>query len=578
MPFLKPLASDLLILEEQRRQKRRMRDQVAADKAEQQRIDRLKKRELKQKSFFGFNDKSDRRGQVHRGSMASEDVGENIDDGDDWSDMNSGSNASSFSSGDALLARSRKKKNKIQMFGSSIGDSISEKKKCVAQFFKNMTTILNFPSKDEILLDGFEAPLSSRQHYRRNRTEEGESELEKKLREAIQKEREVAKREEQEEHEVGKGGISLFKKAKSKFSNWALSFWYRPVIDYSAIREWAAVPFRLKGQDIVLDEEAEEMMREHSEVESDDTVSRKMLVKRDSKGDSWDDVDFSERDREGKSDISDSSFTSDANSSPADIAVSVSVEDRCTTCDVVAATVSDNEDRVDGEKSNDGPTVVQLLAPSTTPALLPVATPVSEQSHIASAGSGGAGSFSPPYALSLRGLDLTSDSSSAFKSVVVVQPAILPVASTSLPSLHADEVDFLMQRHHVLISSGRSTSTPIVGAVGGRFSHGVNADPLCSSMLRYLSGGLLSMDEAIEDKSEFDNDGEVEGEREMEFVHEDSKYGLPSLLGGMEDICTLETTDTDNYLAGSRYDMYSGLPYNKHGRSSAVREQRAYCI
>lgn len=86
------------------------------------------------------------------------------------------------------------------------------------------------------------------------------------------------------------------------------------------------------------------------------------------------------------------------------------------------------------------------------------------------------------------------------------------------------------------------------------------------------------MDEAIEDKSEFDNDGEVEGEREMEFVHEDSKYGLPSLLGGMEDICTLETTDTDNYLAGSRYDMYSGLPYNKHGRSSAVREQRAYCI
>jgi hypothetical protein len=45
--------------------------------------------------------------------------------------------------------------------------------------------------------------------------------------------------------------------AQSQFSNWALNFWYRPVIDYSAIREWAAVPFRPKGQHIVLDEEVE---------------------------------------------------------------------------------------------------------------------------------------------------------------------------------------------------------------------------------------------------------------------------------------------------------------------------------
>jgi hypothetical protein len=58
---------------------------------------------------------------------------------------------------------------------------------------------------------------------------------------------------------------------RSQFSHWALGFWYRPVIDYSAIREWAAVPFRPKGQDIVLDEEAENLQTDRERERAGDS-------------------------------------------------------------------------------------------------------------------------------------------------------------------------------------------------------------------------------------------------------------------------------------------------------------------
>lgn len=210
MPFLKPLASDLLVLEEQRRQKRRNREQQKADKAEMQRLDKIRKREQRQNILA----RSEGRENLGPGSESrvSAGVDEDSVEGADWTDTEEGRRKFPKATGDALLARNGKKKNKIKIF-ASFRDSIQKKKENVQKSFSNFTQSLNLPSKDEILADGFESPSSSRAHYKRNRTEEGENDLRKKLREAIENEKEVAKREKEQETKDGaKRGGRFFQK------------------------------------------------------------------------------------------------------------------------------------------------------------------------------------------------------------------------------------------------------------------------------------------------------------------------------------------------------------------------------
>ena len=213
MPFLKPLASDLLVLEEQRRQKRRNREQQNTDKEETQRLEKIRKREQKQNSIV----RSEGRENIgpESGSSVSSGIDEDSLEGEDWSNPEGETGGSKFrsrSAGDALLAQSKKKKNKTKIFGS-LGNLMQKKRDSMKQFFSNFTEKLNLPSKDEILSDGFEAPLNSRALYKRNRTEEGENDLQRKLREAIENEKEVAKREtEQETKEDIKGKGKFFKK------------------------------------------------------------------------------------------------------------------------------------------------------------------------------------------------------------------------------------------------------------------------------------------------------------------------------------------------------------------------------
>ena len=213
MPFLKPLASDLLVLEEQRRQKRRIREQQKIDKEENQRLEKIRKREQKQSSMARSEGREDL--GPESGITVSRGIDEDSLDGDDFSNPDGergGSKSRSRSSGDALLAKSKQKKDKTKIFGS-FRDSIQRKKDNMKRFFSNFTENLNLPSKDEILADGFEAPLNSRAQYKRNRTEEGENDLQRKLREAIANEKEVAKREvEQETKEGAKGKGKFFEK------------------------------------------------------------------------------------------------------------------------------------------------------------------------------------------------------------------------------------------------------------------------------------------------------------------------------------------------------------------------------
>jgi hypothetical protein len=211
MPFLKPLASDLLLQEEQRRQKRRLREQQEAARSEEQRKERLRKKQGN-RNFFGA-----RAEQARGAGGRPEEWGTALDrDRDGFSsegDVEGEGEAQADSSGDVILARSGRRKNKLQQFGASCMRSMQQKRARVGDLFKNFTQSLNLPSKDEIIA-GCEGPVKKGGHLgpmRKDMDEEDESELEKKLREAVR--REEGERQGQGERDV-KGPISLFRNVR----------------------------------------------------------------------------------------------------------------------------------------------------------------------------------------------------------------------------------------------------------------------------------------------------------------------------------------------------------------------------
>ena len=212
MPFLKPLASDLLLQEEQRRQKRRLREQQEAARAEEQRKERLRKKQGS-RQFFG------RRSEQAGGAGGRpEEWGTALDRDRDSFNSEGGEvegegevevEGETDSSGDVILARNGRRKNKLQEFGASCMQSIQQKRTRVGDLFKNFTQSLNLPSKDEII-DGCEGPVKKHSGpKRRDMDEEDENELEKKLREAVRRE----EKEGQGERDV-KGPIGLFKNVR----------------------------------------------------------------------------------------------------------------------------------------------------------------------------------------------------------------------------------------------------------------------------------------------------------------------------------------------------------------------------
>jgi hypothetical protein len=214
MPFLKPLASDLLLQEEQRRQKRRLREQQEAARAEEQRKERLRKKQ-DSRQFFG------RRSEQAGGAGGRpEEWGTALDRDRDRDSFNSEGEVEGEGegegeretnpSGDVILARNGRRKNKLQEFGASCMQSIQQKRSRVGDLFKNFTQSLNLPSKDEII-DGCEGPVKKHSSpKRRDMDEEDENELEKKLREAVRRE----EKEGQGERDV-KGPIGLFKNVRN---------------------------------------------------------------------------------------------------------------------------------------------------------------------------------------------------------------------------------------------------------------------------------------------------------------------------------------------------------------------------
>ena len=111
------------------------------------------------------------------------------------------------------MAHKSKKRNRMQELGALCGRAISKKKSMVASAFQSFTKKLNLPSKDEIR-DGCDLPVAhSLDSFKRDRGSDGESELEKKLREAVEREKRESKVEGKEEVQAtsSKGPFRLFK-------------------------------------------------------------------------------------------------------------------------------------------------------------------------------------------------------------------------------------------------------------------------------------------------------------------------------------------------------------------------------
>lgn len=112
----------------------------------------------------------------------------------------------------------------MQELGALCGRAISKKKSMVASAFQSFTKKLNLPSKDEIR-DGCDLPVAhSLDSFKRDRGSDGESELEKKLREAVEREKRESKVEGKEEVQAtsSKGPFRLFKNV----SNADISSWH----------------------------------------------------------------------------------------------------------------------------------------------------------------------------------------------------------------------------------------------------------------------------------------------------------------------------------------------------------------
>ena len=231
MPFLRPLASDLLLQEEIRRQKRRLREKQDADRALAKRIEKSQRKQGRFNPFF--KPRATEEGQRAAGGGGEEPRGEGkkySSSGKDehWTidgDTGAGAGAYGLNSPNqgqiqgqgqgqgAAVAHKSKKRNRMQELGALCGRAISKKKSMVASAFQSFTKKLNLPSKDEIR-DGCDLPVArSLDSFKRDRGSDGESELEKKLREAVEREKRESKVEGKEEVQAtsSKGPFRLFK-------------------------------------------------------------------------------------------------------------------------------------------------------------------------------------------------------------------------------------------------------------------------------------------------------------------------------------------------------------------------------
>ena len=215
MPFLHPLASDLLLQEEIRRQKRRLREKQDADRALAKRIEKSQRNHGGFNSFFkrkttesenrGGGDES--RGERKKYSSREKD--------EYWTTDGAGAGAYGINPPNqgAALAHKGKRRNRLQELGALCKQAINKKKSMVANAFQSFTKKLNLPSKDEIR-DGCDLPVAqSLDSFKRDRGSDGESELEKKLREAVEREKRERKVEDKEEAQTtsSRGPFGLFK-------------------------------------------------------------------------------------------------------------------------------------------------------------------------------------------------------------------------------------------------------------------------------------------------------------------------------------------------------------------------------
>ena len=352
------------------------------------------------------------------------------------------------------------------------------------------------------------------------------------------------------------------------------------MIDYSAIREWAAVPFRPKGQGIILDEEAEKLKREGI---TDDAEGKK------GSGMLWERAD--QIDKDGDSRVAELSSGSNVSDYPAEDCDDDKDDNQAYTVpvdDVDVTTSSSNSFEGDGDASDSCPSSSsQFNGPSLK--LISASVPLDsfaadcEDAHTVCEGMGlgsGLGPLPPSFTLPPRILDRSSDSSSSstFKPATSGQSVIHSSPNSALLNLLDDDASVLMQRHHVLISSGRSS--PTIGAFECQIVQPIAVDPMSASVLRYLSGGLVGMEGSSEDKIDFDNDADVEVE--WESGHDDCQHRPPplSLFSSMEDLRSLDALES--FLNVSSNDPFEGevqvLDRSTRNRVGSAREQRGYSL
>ena len=310
------------------------------------------------------------------------------------------------------------------------------------------------------------------------------------------------------------------------------------MIDYSAIREWAAVPFRPKGQGIILDEEAEKLKREG--IKDDDEGAGK------GSGVLCEKADHIDMDG-GESLVAELSSGSNVSDFPADNCNDDKDYTQASTApaddvDVITSSSDSSEGDASGSSTTSPFSDPSLIFLSASLPLDSFAADCEDAQSVCDGVGLGLGPLHPSFTLPSRVLDLSTDSSSTFKPVSATQSVIHSSHNSALLNLHDDDASILMQRHHVLISSGRSS--PTVGTFECQLVQAITVDPMNASVLRYLSRGLAGMEGWSEDKSDFDND--ADGELERESGHDECQHRPPplSLFSSVEDLRALDALES----------------------------------
>ena len=202
----------MLLQEEQQRQKRRLKERQELERAETLRAEKMRKQHLmhsrrhrhRYRPFSGLSDED----QAEEDSAGKEIERDEERDGNDI-DIH----GSKSSSGDIILKKGAKR-NKIQKFAKSLRQSVTRQRAFMTNMFRNVTGRLHLPSKHDII-EGCDPPVPVRREkesdlrqQERGSGEEVESELERRLREDIEKER---RKREQGDDVVSKGPLKIFK-------------------------------------------------------------------------------------------------------------------------------------------------------------------------------------------------------------------------------------------------------------------------------------------------------------------------------------------------------------------------------